>query len=798
MRHVLTIFLMLCSPALFAQRIINISQVVKHPLEKLVALDQEGRVAGVANEVPAISEDGGVTWKNILTPDELLLLSGIAVMRSDAMSHSIITGKRDVRKAFQSTNAGMSWEQFDLGVAMSDFAVFAGSGMISDGSVLDGMNVSADFGRTWRSIVIPDSVQINGNQGFNWGHSYGRGTLFRPGIEQWYCIDHTTGTMQERPDIPQKAFYAEELANGYRMVGFYDKTSPRIMICPPGEPCFSIDSVAPGVTLKSKMIRQFVHYNEYAIADFNGGTFAVVLGPTGHRTINTATLVAEDPSIRSIACNSYGVALVTGKHCVFIAHDGSDTTIIPASLPLSSDNVLVGRRLIGQSGDAPLYAVDFEEGTIRCVGQRADSTEQFGEWRRFTEVLPTTVQPYAYMEGRYTVRIDTANKAPFQWIESGMGTTQPTLLNPFELPSRAQRRSDAELGCAALWSIAPTITATGGEYGLRITNHNNNAVVKYTADTVTTLTSIDNGATIVAGHRTLMTSKDSGATWQPMEVPDVGSVISAYALAGSTQLIGYRGFAITENTEERTPIAGGVYRNNGSGWSAVTSLSDNYVYNLTVDNNGVIWAVTTTATKDYTTDVTETDTTITQIDVTQGNINVYKSDNQGQTWQLVHAEPIDDDFHPITGVVSDGSGIHAVALPDKLLIIPDNGSTVHSISIFPFGTTLHSARIDSVGMIWVAASNGVYVVDPQAPTSVAMSDDNDATKMSVWPHPLTSATDAYVNCPTCTTQVYTVFDMIGQPVATLRSPQIPARLLGPGLYVIRNEQEAVSVVVTCY
>lgn len=761
-------------------------QTLSPPLRILAVTDRE---------VPLLSTDGGTTFQCALSAEEQFMLDGRAFIACDGQGRGIITGGNSTRTQFLSDDGGETWQRREF----PTLAPRGDASLYTDGNILLDSYVSADAGNSWRKFVLPDSVPWSDHAGWPRGYSYGRGTLVRPtGVDLWYCIDHSTGLFAERPDIPADASYACELENGAKIVGIGRQNRPRVMVCPPGEECYSIDSVGPGVSLRDYQIREIRHYNDHILVIFNSEPFVVVLGPSGHRILDASRYVPGAKSLSSATCNSEGVSFRLSGYRVFVPHDERPATVVRVGVSTSDLPMLVGRTLLSAVYREGLVAVDFSDGSVRRVGTVTNRDRGVGEFVGFRDVYPTQQKPYAITDERHVIRIDTLNASPFEWRFGIRNRFAPSLVDAFELQDRARRRHEARFGGSNFWLVSPDVTASGGPDGIRIERHSTDSTgVVRRADTITMMTSINNGATVIAGHRALWSSQDTGITWTELPIPDIGSVVSAYTEIENKQLVGFRGFENTLNEGEITPTAGGLYMStNGGMWERVNAVLGNHIYSVSVDADNSIWVVSTIARMEYTADVSATDTAITQIDVTQGDIDVHRSTDAGVTWNRIHAESSESSFTPITGAVSQGPSGHVIAMPSRLLFLPKGAGAFTSIDVLPLGVGLFSARMDARGRAWVATSDGVYVVDVGLTSSVQRSTEPTLGDIRVLPHPVPAGGSALVQCPTCPSEDFDVVDVIGSVVARVTGGILSAQYLASGVYFVRNTNgRAVCVLV---
>ena len=755
-------------------------------ITSLQTLSQEGGVLAVANfEAPLVSKDGGMTFTSALSAEDQFLLGGKVMIASDGRGHGIISGSKSTKTQFVTDDGGETWQKREFPSYTPE-----GSGvfeLFADGNTMLSGWVSADAGISWRKYVVPDSVLQGNNGQWSWGHSYGRGSLVRPvGVNRWYCIDHASGLFTERPDIPSEASYACELANGAKIVGIVKQDRPRVMICPPGKECFSIDSIEPSVSLKDYGINRMLHFNDYVVLTFTSSPYVVVLGLEGHRILDVRTIVPDAKSVIAATCNSVGIALRLSGYRVLVPHDGSQPKVVRTVLPVDNFEIPVGNTLVGVNGQA-LMSTDFADGSVRRVGHIPNLDRRLGERTRFRDVYPEFYRPYACSDERHVIRIDTSHVAPLEWRLGPFGRFDPLLVDEFEIPVRARRRHEAQFGCSNFWLLARDVTASGGPSGLRIEHHVSDTTFRARVDTITMMSSVNNGATIYAGHRGLWSSTDTGITWTSISLPNVGSVVSAYAEVQNKRFVGYRGFDNTLNQTDWNSTAGGLYvSTDGGTWEKVGAVPGNYIYHVSVDAQNWIWVVSTSAQREYTADVSESDTLVTQIDVLQEDIHVHRSTDGGTSWQLVHSESPLSSFSPITGVVSQGQNGHVLAMPTRLLHLAKGSSVFTPIDVLPFGLQLYSTRVDPDGRAWVATSHGVYVVETEVLSSVPWHQNSAQNQIRVSPHPVASGESAKIDCPTCPSLEFNVIDVVGRVVGQVSGGLLLTQTLVPGVYFLRS------------
>jgi len=625
----------------------------------------------------------------------------------------------------------------------------------------------------WREFTRPDSIPNSDFSQWSRVHSYGRETLVRTDIKRhWFCIDHETGVFKERPDIPNEANFAGELGNGTLV---YILNGPQLFVCSRPGNCIDIDSVAPGFRLSNYSIARVVHGNSHIVVEFRESPFAVIVDSTGYEVIDIRKYVPEATSISFTSGLAKGLVFSTVTHSIFLRGEDSIVHVVRHNYTLDSRKAILASSAAVHAFDRiGLVRVDFlSAATYRCGFVEEVDHIMGTSSIRFRDVFPLAKYPFSSSEQRDVLRIDTMNASPFRLSYTASTSFDPMKVSLFETDESATQRHEALFGCSWLWQVSQDITASGGPLGLRIERHVQNATAKVRADTVTMFGSVDNGSKLFAGHRGLWVSQDTGLTWSNAELPGI-------------QLVGFRGYQRAFNSETISPIQGGLYmRGQDRQWKRVDAVGSNYITGITVEGDDTKWVVSTTAQLEVTATITASDTTMTQADVLQGDIEVHRSNDRGLSWERVHTARASGVSSAITGCVSAGSrGGRYLGVPRRLLHLPAGASTFMPLDTLPFNANGFSARADSVGNAWVATSEGVFIVDPGMTSSVPTMPSVTYAMLLVQPNPIPSRGMATVKCEMCTNNIFEITDLLGRSNSTIIDSRFSASTLLPGIYGI--------------
>jgi len=751
----------------------------------LVSLNKSGRVLAVANLGRAlVSRDGGYTFTNATSAEQYFRLGSYSIIGSDGYGHGIISGSKVTKLQLRTSNGGETWDEVEF--VSNTPAGRAEIPIWRDGnSHLNRSYVSADAGSSWRQLEIPDTVGVFDPAQVPFGYSYGRGILMRPSaLSSWYQVNHATGKMTERRDIPSAASLAYELDNGAVIRWYQAPHSVRFEACIPGRQCISLDSVSPSTSLKGLQIDRVEHCNDFVVLSCISSPLAIILHSSEPHIIDVREIDSSATEILSFACGPKGAAFRTDKSIVFVPNNGGTPIVVRRNLQSLTNMILSDMTVIGVVNQQ-LLVLDIETGAVSVGGYRVED-EGFDRYDSYSDVFPRGNGSIVYGDRGDVLSADSDTASVLSWLANGV-TFNPAVVSPDETVESARRRHRALFGVSQFVQLSENITASGGPNGVRLEFHDEGTTRRLRSDTITFVSSVDAGGRFVIGHRDLFVSSDLGNTWQSIPTPAVGSVISTYATSDDVQLIGYRGFDVTVNGAPGTPISGGLYKKSGNGdWVRATAVEDNYILNVSADMNGEIWVVSTNALLEYTTDEYGTSTVVKQIDVGQSEIHIWHSLDNGLTWKIVHTETVAREFEPITGALT--SNIHGllVAMPRRLLWRPHGKVQFEAIDALPFGVRARSARVDTGGRAWVAASDGLYLVNLNRTASVSVGEAAIASRLRVTPNPVHSGDIATIVSDSCSLVEGFVYDVMGRQVGRVDNGMLSTKGLSAGSYVVSS------------
>ncbi len=776
------------TPIVFCQLSIREWHTSSWKIASLVSLDTGGRILAVANQGRALlSADGGSTFVNAVTTDQYFRLGDYARIGADGNANGIITGSKVTKLQLITSNGGENWQEKEF-IALNP----EGRNEIPiwrDGnSHLSLVYVSADAGLSWRKIEIPDTIGFFDPAQVPFGYSYGRGILMRPSaLTPWYQVNHSTGKMTERRDIPSAAYLAHELANGASIRAFFPPNAVRFEACYPDSGCISLDSTSAATSLRGFQVDRTEHCNDFAVLSFIEKPLAIVLRSTAPQVVDVREYDTSATVIRRFACGPRGVAFQTDNSFVFVSSSGNQTSVVMRKVPSLQNMILADMKVIGVLSSQVFVVVDLETGLVSVGGQRREE-EGTDRYDGFSDVYPTVGGAIGFQDRGTVLSAESDKNGSLLFLADGVMFT-PSVVNPLEIAESAQRRQQAVFGASRFAQMSEHITASGGPRGLRLEFHNGHTTKQSRADTITFVSSLNAGSRLIAGCRSLFSSLDLGTTWQEVPTPKVGSAISSYIEDGETQLLGYRGFDVTVNGVPASPILGGLYRKSSDGeWTRENAIQDNYVVSVQTDSNGEIWAVTTNAVLEYTTDEdgSGTGAVVTQIDVGQSDIHIWRSTDRGVTWQVVHTELASGGFEPITGAVTSTSNGHLIAMPRRLLWLPRGNTQFLPIDALPFGVRARSARLDAQNRAWVAASNGLYLVDINGAVSVEAEPTEFSSNLSIAPNPVSPGRIVTISSGGETVFEGLVYDVMGRVVSRVVDGTLLTYGLSAGSYFVRS------------
>lgn len=749
----------------------------------LVSLDKGGRILAVANLGRALlSKDGGCTFTNATTADQYFRLGSYSIIGADGYGHGIISGSKMTRLQLLTSDGGENWDEKDF--ISNTPAGRAEIPIWRDGnSHLNRSYLSADAGLNWRRIEIPDTIGVFDPAQVPFGYSYGRGILVRPSaLTPWYQVNHVTGKMTERRDIPTAASLAYELDNGAMLRWYQAPHSVRFEACMPGRGCISLDSVSATSSLKGLQIDRIEHCNDFVVLSFIGSPLAIILRSNEPQTVDVREIDSSATKILGFACGPKGVAFRTDNSIVFIPSSEGTPTVVRRKMQSLANMILSDMKVIGVM-NSQLITLDIQAGIVSIGGLRVED-EGVDKFDGYSDVYPRGNGSIVRGDRGVVLSADSDSARLLSWLANEV-MFNPAVVSVDETAESARRRHRAFFGASQFSQLSENVTASGGPNGVRLEFHDEHTTRQLRSDTITFVSSLAAGGRFVVGHRGLYSSSDLGNTWQEIPTPAVGSVISSYATSADVELVGYRGFDVSVNGTPGTPISGGLYRKSGrGGWVRATAIKDNYIFSVTTDMNGAIWVVSTNALLEYTTKEDGTNTVVTQIDVGQTEIHIWQSLDDGLTWKVVHTETAAREFEPITGALTSNTHGHLIAMPRRVLLRPRGKEQFEAIDALPFGVHGRSARVDSQGRAWVAASNGLYLVDLNATVSVVNGMAEIGSRLRIAPNPVRSGDAARIFSDSCAKVEGLVYDVMGRLVGRVEEGILSTQGLSAGSYLV--------------
>lgn len=212
------------------------------------------------------------------------------------------------------------------------------------------------------------------------------------------------------------------------------------------------------------------------------------------------------------------------------------------------------------------------------------------------------------------------------------------------------------------------------------------------------------------------TTSIGAVTDDPREAPShIGRLVTT---STGTLLAGRRGFMRYDGTDSTRPRSGGILRSTDAGdtWTRVTPPDlGEYVYDLTTDSDGTLWATMANMTE-----VLDVDG---RAHFFRDTIRILRSTDAGSTWQVEAQRYLSlTSFDERTFAISSHPTASAITItwPDGIAYRRSPADPWRTYDDLPFGTTVNAARFGPDGLLYIATQNGiVYRTDITGSTSAA-------------------------------------------------------------------------------